>query len=79
MTKPIEVVTLSSKPNKPKITFVSQEDSGDLLVYFDYPCPHTGPTYFKLLVKCQVDSFCENDHFDYTKYDSIEEGLIKVC
>ena len=79
MTKPIEVETLSSKPNKPKITYLSQEDNGDLLVYFDYPCPYTGATFFKLSVKCQVDSVCDNDHFDDTKYESIEEGLIKVC
>ena len=76
-SKPLYITTTSSKPHIPKIQSISTDYSGSVLITFDYPCPYTGPTKFKIKVECQIDNDCDSDHLDEVDF-SIREGEIKV-
>ena len=76
-SKPLYITTTSSKPHIPKIQSISTDYSGSVLIAFDYPCPYTGPTKFKIKVECQIDNDCDSDHLDEVDF-SIREGEIKV-
>ena len=78
-TREIDVETLSSKPNRPVITETQIENDGTVLVKYDYPCPYTGPTSFRLNIQCQMDSPCAKDHLDNTQIKNIQDGSILVA
>ena len=77
-TKKLHVETLSSKPNVPVITESQIGNNGTILVKYDYPCPYTGPTSFRLKIECQADSSCSNNHLDNTQIRNVQEGSIMV-
>eukprot|EP00092_Neocalanus_flemingeri_P029036 GFUD01031522.1.p1 GENE.GFUD01031522.1~~GFUD01031522.1.p1 ORF type:complete len:2660 (+),score=730.01 GFUD01031522.1:322-8301(+) len=60
------VQTLSEKPHKPKILRAEKTITGSVLLEFDYPCPHTGPTLFEVHYYCNMTK-CESEHFQETE------------
>ena len=42
----VVAVTLSEKPHKPRVLRAEKTITGSVLLEYDYPCPHTGPTLF---------------------------------
>ena len=77
-TEELSVETLSKKPHKPKILDISSDDSGTVHVDYDYPCPFTGPTEFKVLVECQKSSKCDSNHFQNMDYLNLRENFFLV-
>ena len=59
-------VTMSVKPHKPEILRVQKSMTGSVLIEYDYPCPHTGPTHFDIHYYCNF-SDCNADQAQKTE------------
>ena len=79
-SKELEIETLPTKPNMPKVIDVTRDKTNieAVLIEYEYPCPYTGPTHFKLKVECQMDSDCQANHFEMMEYKNTREGVIHL-
>ena len=77
-TEILDVETLSKRPHRPKILDISSDNFGIIHVDYDYPCPYTGPTHFKMNVECQKDAQCKSNHFEKMDYINLGERVFQV-
>ena len=74
LSSPLVVETVPGRPRSPAIRRVESRGHATLRGHFDYPCPRTGPTEFRLVTDCHATNLsC------ITNQTVIEDGIIEVA
>ena len=79
-SEPVTFKTHSTQPHQPVIRNIEASKSklNTLILYFDYPCPHTGETSIITSIVSQHDADCVEEELKNTESRQVERGMIEI-